>query len=159
MLNLVDQLSVLLEERKWKVATAESCTGGLVSAAITKRPGSSTIFDRGFVTYSNDAKIDQLGVTKETLDAHGAVSAETAEEMAQGALKNSQSDLTVSITGIAGPDGGTDDKPVGLVYFGYAHKNGSSGTQKEVFEGSREQIRAAAAKTALQLLIKQTEIL
>ena len=127
MQDLVEHLSILLAERNWKVAFAESCTGGLLAAAITHRPGSSSIFDRGF-----------------------AVSAETAEEMAKGALKNSLASLTISITGIAGPDGGSEEKPVGLVHFGYTLKGGSSGSSHEIFDGTREQIRSKAAKTALQ---------
>lgn len=158
MLDLVDQLSVLLSERGWKVVTAESCTGGLVAAAITKRPGSSCVFERGYVTYSNEAKMEELGVKAETLNTHGAVSAETAEEMALGALKNSRADLAISITGVAGPDGGSDEKPVGLVYFGFAVKDGKSGASKEQFSGSREQVRGAAAKTALQNIIELSEL-
>ena len=150
MQDLVEHLSILLAERNWKVAFAESCTGGLLAAAITHRPGSSSIFDRGFVTYSNEAKIDMLGVSNETLNVHGAVSAETAEEMAKGALKNSLASLTISITGIAGPDGGSEEKPVGLVHFGYTLKGGSSGSSHEIFDGPRDQIRSKAAKTALQ---------
>ncbi|MFP4314235.1 MAG: CinA family protein [Alphaproteobacteria bacterium] len=152
MLDLVDQLSVLLSERGWKVVTAESCTGGFVSAAITKRPGSSSILERGFVTYSNESKIELLGVNGATIATHGAVSAQTAEEMARGALKNSRGDLAISITGIAGPDGGSPEKPVGLVYFGHALKSGKTSHSKEIFKGSREDIRAAAAKKALQII-------
>lgn len=157
MLDLVDQLSVLLNERGWKVVTAESCTGGLVAAAITKRPGSSSVFERGFTTYANEAKMECLGVSATTLDKFGAVSPETAQEMAEGALKNSHANISISITGIAGPDGGSDQKPVGLVYFGYSIKNGKAGAFGENFSGSREQIRSAAAKTALQLIIKLAE--
>lgn len=153
MLDLVENLSILLAERHWKIAVAESCTGGLLAGAITHRPGSSAIFDRGFVTYSNDAKIECLGVNPKTLEKHGAVSYETAEEMALGTLKHSHADLAISITGIAGPDGGTDEKPVGLVYFGYALRGGSSGSVHHIFKGNREQIRVKAAATALKQLI------
>lgn len=153
MQDLVEHLSILLVEKGWKIALAESCTGGLLAAAITHRPGSSQIFDRAYITYSNAAKMDCLGVRKETLDKHGAVSDQTAEEMALGALKNSKADLAISITGIAGPDGGTDNKPIGLVYFGYALKGGSSGSLHENYRGTRDQIRSKAAATAMKSMI------
>ncbi len=153
MQDLVEKLSIQLELRNWKVAVAESCTGGLLAASLTHRPGSSKIFDRGFVTYSNEAKQDSLSVPKDILEKHGAVSPEVAEAMALGALQNSLANLTVSITGIAGPDGGSDVKPVGLVYFGYALKNGSSGSIKANFEGNREEIRRQAANLALKQMI------
>ena len=110
--------------RGLKIATAESCTGGLVAAALTDIAGSSDVVDRGFVTYSNEAKQAMLGVPAATLKRHGAVSAETAAAMAAGALKNSQADLAVAITGIAGPGGGSKEKPVGLVYFAAASRGG-----------------------------------
>lgn len=157
MQDLVEHLSILLSERGWKVAFAESCTGGLLAASITHRPGSSSIFERGFVTYSNEAKMELLDVQSETLDNYGAVSEQTAEEMALGALKNSHADLSLSITGIAGPDGGSEDKPVGLVYFGFALKGGSVGSMKHNFNGGREQIRGKAAHTALKHLISILE--
>lgn len=153
MQDLVEHLSILLVEKGWKIALAESCTGGLLAAAITHRPGSSQIFDRAYITYSNAAKMDCLGVRKETLDKHGAVSDQTAEEMALGALKNSKADLAISITGIAGPDGGTDNKPIGLVYFGYALKGGSSGSLHENYRGTRDQICSKAAATAMKSMI------
>ncbi len=157
MQDLVEKLSVLLAEREWMIATAESCTAGLLAAAITHRPGSSRIFERGFVTYSNRSKIDCLGVPPDLLNTLGAVSAEVAQAMAVGAIKNSPADLAVSITGIAGPDGGTEEKPVGLVYFGYALRGGSAGSMKQNFEGSREQIRGQAAATALKHMISILE--
>jgi nicotinamide-nucleotide amidase len=153
MLDQVETLSILLTEKRWKIAVAESCTGGLLAGAITHRPGSSSIFDRGFVTYSNDAKIECLDVSPETIAKYGAVSDETAEEMAIGALKNSHADLAISITGIAGPDGGSKEKPVGLVYFGYALRGGSSGSLHHIFSGNREQVRIKAAKSAIGQLI------
>ena len=153
MQDLVEHLSILLVEKGWKIALAESCTGGLLAAAITHRPGSSEIFDRGYVTYSNEAKMECLGVSTTTLDRHGAVSDQTAEEMAIGALKNSKADLAISITGIAGPDGGSDNKPIGLVYFGYALKGGSSGSLHENYRGTRDQIRSTAAATAMKSMI------
>ena len=134
------------------IATAESCTGGMVSAAITDIAGSSTIFDRGFVTYTNDAKIAMLGVRAETLDAFGAVSEQVAEEMCRGALTNSKATLAVSITGIAGP-GGSDFKPEGRVCFGIT--NGTA-TQTETIEFGalgRDKVRQAARDHALDLLL------
>ena len=157
MQDQVEKLSILLTEKGWKLAVAESCTGGLLAAAITHRPGASHIFDSGFVTYSNEAKIKQLDVDSEMLEDHGAVSDKTAEAMARGALANSDADLAISITGIAGPDGGDANKPVGLVYFGYALKGGSSGSLHHNFEGNREQIRVKAATTALKHVIAVLE--
>lgn len=157
MQDLVEHLSILLGARQWKVSVAESCTGGLLAAAITHRPGASSIFDRGYVTYSNDAKMECLGVQAATLEKYGAVSDQTAEEMALGVLAHSKADIAISITGIAGPDGGSHDKPVGLVYFGYALKGGSSGSLHENFAGNREQIRGRAATTALKNLISILE--
>jgi nicotinamide-nucleotide amidase len=153
MQDLVEKISVLLTEREWMIATVESCTAGLLAAAITHRPGASAIFERGFVTYSNRSKIDCLGVSPDLLTSKGAVSGEVAEAMAVGAIKNSPADLAVSITGIAGPDGGTDEKPVGLVYFGFALRGGSAGSIKQQFEGTREHIRGLAAATALKHMI------
>ena len=135
------------------IATAESCTGGLVAGAITDLPGASEIFDRGFVTYSNAAKVEMLGVRNETLDARGAVSRETAIEMAEGALKFSRATLAVSITGIAGPDGGTPEKPVGLVHFACAGKNGEVvAMEKRYGPLARGEIRLASVRTALDML-------
>jgi nicotinamide-nucleotide amidase len=136
------------------VATAESCTGGLVAGAITDLPGASEIFDRGFVTYSNAAKIEMLGVRNETLGAHGAVSRETALEMAEGALKHSRATIAVAITGIAGPDGGSPEKPVGLVHFACADRNGAAHVERRFGSLSRDEIRAAAVAQALEMLIE-----
>ena len=159
MQHLVEQLSNLLRGRNMKLVTAESCTGGLLAATITHRAGASDVFERGFVTYSNEAKIDELGVSEEIIASHGAVSAETATAMAEGALKNSRANLAVSITGIAGPGGGSDEKPVGLVYFGYALKGGSAGHIKKIFEdeNQREKIQVQACITALKNLISILE--
>lgn len=153
MQNLVDQLATLLKEKNLMLATAESCTGGLLSATITYKPGASEIFERGFITYSNESKTEMLGVSVDTLEKHGAVSAQTAEAMAAGALKNSNAQLAVSITGIAGPDGGSAEKPVGLIHFGYALKGGSVGSLEHRFTGSRQEIQTQAAATALRHLI------
>ena len=128
-----------------KLAAAESCTGGLVASKITALSGASNIFERGFVTYSNEAKIDLLGVNPKTLIDYGAVSAETAHEMAIGAIANSRADIAVSITGIAGPGGESKDKPVGLVHFGYALKNGAAGSMEQLFTGNRTEIQERAA--------------
>ena len=117
-------IAELLAEKNLKLAAAESCTGGLFASAITSVPGSSKIFDRGFTTYSNEAKMDMLGVSKEVLDEHGAVSKPCALEMAKGALKKSLADIAIAVTGIAGPGGGTEEKPVGTVYFALAAKTG-----------------------------------
>ncbi len=153
MQDLVEQLAFLLQEKKMTLATAESCTGGLLAATITHKAGASKFFDRGFVTYSNDSKIEMLGVPKQMIDMNGAVSAQVAEAMARGALKNSPASLAVSITGIAGPDGGTEKKPVGTVYLGYALKNGSVGSVVSTFTGSRQEIQSHTVMAALKHLI------
>ena len=144
----------LLELAKAKgvmIATAESCTGGMVSAAITDIAGSSAIFDRGFVTYTNAAKMAQLGVLAETLDAHGAVSEEVALEMGQGAITHSDADLAVAITGIAGP-GGSEHKPEGRVCFGIATKDRAFAETVEFGALGRAKVRQAATAHALDLL-------
>ena len=139
--------------RGLKIATAESCTGGLVAAALTEIAGSSDVFDRGFVTYSNDAKIELIGVPAETIAAQGAVSEATARAMAEGALAASRADVAVSVTGIAGPDGGSAEKPVGLVWFGCARRGGATVAREERFGAiGRENVRMASVTTALGLL-------
>ena len=153
MSDLVDKLSDKLREKKWLLSTAESCTGGMISASITCKAGSSAVFDRGFVTYSNEAKMDMLGVRKETLSEFGAVSEQTAIEMTKGALKNSRAHIAVSVTGIAGPDGGTKDKPLGLVYIGYGLKGGVVQSTKHNFTGNREEVRTQTTKEALKHLL------
>ena len=137
--------------RGWRVATAESCTGGLVAAALTAIAGSSDVVDRGFVAYSNQAKMELLGVPEATIAAHGAVSAETALAMAQGAVARAGVDLVVSIAGLAGPGGGSAEKPVGLVYLGVATRGGGH-TERHVFPGDRNGIRRAAVLRALEML-------
>jgi nicotinamide-nucleotide amidase len=137
------------------LSTAESCTGGLVAAALTDIPGSSDVFDRGFVTYSNEAKQEMLGVPAETLQAHGAVSEATARLMALGAVKASRADAAVSITGIAGPGGGSPEKPVGLVCFAAVRRGEPVLTRVERYgDIGRAEVRAAAAETALRLLLE-----
>lgn len=137
------------------IATAESCTGGLVSAALTDVPGSSAVLDRGFVTYSNEAKQEMLDVPAAVIAASGAVSVATASAMARGALAHSQADVAVSITGIAGPDGGSAEKPVGTVVFGLARRNEEAvHTETRHFDGpDRAAIRAQATLVALELLL------
>ncbi|MCA3700374.1 MAG: CinA family protein [Brevundimonas sp.] len=141
-------------KRGWTIATAESCTGGLVSGALTAVAGSSAVVDRGFVTYSNMAKIELLGVPAAMLEAHGAVSEPVARGMAQGARDQAGTDLSVSITGIAGPGGGSAEKPLGLVHFGCASLSGVV-HQRHVFAGlDREGVRLASVRVALELLLE-----
>lgn len=135
----------------WRLATAESCTGGLVAAALTAVAGSSDVVERGFVTYSNRSKIDLLGVPDGTLAAVGSVSAEVALAMAAGAVSRAGVDIAVSVTGIAGPGGGTAEKPVGLVYFAVAGKSGVRG-ERHIFFGDRAAVRRAAMIRALEML-------
>jgi nicotinamide-nucleotide amidase len=134
-------------------ATAESCTGGLIAGLLTEIPGSSNVLERGFVVYSNAAKEELLGVAQETLLGHGAVSEETARAMAEGALRASRADVAVSVTGIAGPDGGTTEKPVGLVHFACARLGRPTVTQVERFgDIGREAVRLASVRVGLDLL-------
>ncbi|NTU77321.1 MAG: CinA family protein [Alphaproteobacteria bacterium] len=142
----------LYAAQKHRIVTAESCTGGLVAAALTAVPGSSAVFERGFITYSNDAKIDLLGVLPDVLENYGAVSAEVAEAMAEGARTYSLADVAVSVTGIAGPGGATPDKPVGLVYFGLATRDGVLFHVRCEFSGDRESVRLQSVSEALLLL-------
>ncbi len=141
-------------EKGLRVAAAESCTGGLIAAALTDIAGSSAVFERGFVTYSNEAKTEMLGVDADLIRRVGAVSAEVARAMAEGALNNSRAEVAVAVTGIAGPDGGTPDKPVGLVHFAAARSGHPSRHLSRVFPGDRAAIRRATVETALNLLIE-----
>lgn len=136
-----------------KAAVAESCTGGMVAAAMTSIAGSSSVVERGFVTYSNDAKVEMLGVPPEMIATHGAVSEAVARAMAEGALRHSRAQVAVAITGIAGPGGGTIDKPVGLVHFARAAHGTPTLHRAEVFAGDREAVRLAAAMTALGMFL------
>jgi nicotinamide-nucleotide amidase len=138
--------------RGWRLATAESCTGGLVAAALTAIAGSSDVVERGFVTYSNEAKIELLGVPPALIAAHGAVSDETAAAMARGAVARAPVDLAVSVTGVAGPGGGSAEKPVGLVHLGLARRGGPCRAERRVFPGDRTRVREAALLRALELL-------
>ena len=136
-----------------KLATAESCTGGAIAAALTDIAGSSDVFERGFVVYSNEAKSELLGVPAALIAQHGAVSEEVAAAMAEGALAHSRADAVVSVTGIAGPGGGTPAKPVGLVYIGCARRGGRPAVERHVFAGDRAAVRRATVKRALELLL------
>lgn len=137
-----------------RVATAESCTGGLIAAALTEIPGSSDVFERGFVTYSNEAKRDMIGVPWALIEAHGAVSAEVARAMAQGALAHSLADIAVAVTGVAGPGGGSADKPVGLVHFACARReSGVDHVERRFGPLARAEIRAASVVQALDMMI------
>ncbi|MDD9899661.1 MAG: CinA family protein [Alphaproteobacteria bacterium] len=153
------QLVADASEKRLGVTTAESCTGGLIAACITDIPGSSDMFDRGFVTYSNDAKMAQISVDRKTLADFGAVSAETAIEMAEGALRNSHADIAVAVTGIAGPTGNTDEKPVGLVYIALVSSKDRNNPviSKHQFDGDRHAIRLSTVKEALQALEREIE--
>ncbi|MDR1367959.1 MAG: CinA family protein [Candidatus Accumulibacter sp.] len=142
----------LFSENAQRLTTAEPCTGGWVAQALTAIPGSSSCFDRGFVCYSNDAKREMLGVPSETLDRHGAVSEAAAAAMARGALRHSTSDWSLSITGIAGPDGGTPEKPVGVVCFAWACRDRCE-TRTRRFDGSREAVRGQSVSFALEGLL------
>ncbi len=146
-----------LKERGLKLATAESCTGGWVAEAVTAIAGSSDWFERGFVTYSNEAKMEMLGVAAGTLAAHGAVSEATAGEMAAGALAHSRAQLALSITGVAGPAGGTVEKPVGMVCFGWAGAGGQVTVVTRNFSGDRESVRRQAVICALQGVLERLE--
>jgi nicotinamide-nucleotide amidase len=150
---LAAELGRRLASRRALVTAAESCTGGLVAGAITSIPGSSGWFQRGFVTYSNEAKTEMLGVPAETLARHGAVSEETARSMAEGALRAGRANYAVAITGVAGPDGGTPAKPVGMVCFGWAALDGSTTSTTKRLPGDRAAVRHASVIVALQGLI------
>ncbi len=150
MQDLVEKLSAKLEALSLMLVAAESCTGGMIAAAMTDRAGSSAVFERGFVTYSNDAKKELLDVSKETLAEHGAVSAQVALEMVKGALTHSRAEIAVSVTGIAGPTGGTDAKPVGLVYIAFGDKGGTREVREHHFTGDRASIRAQTTEVALK---------
>jgi len=134
------------------IATAESCTGGLIAGTLTAIAGSSDVVERGFVTYSNAAKTELLGVPADLIAAHGAVSEPVVRAMAEGALAHSPADLAVAVTGVAGPAGGTPEKPVGLVWFGVARRGGRVRTERRVFAGDRAEVRRACVAEAIRLL-------
>ena len=152
---LAAQVGELLRNNGQRLTTAESCTGGWIAQCLTAIAGSSDWFERGFVTYSNDAKVEMLGVAADTLVAHGAVSEATAAAMAAGALRHSHADWALAVTGIAGPGGGSADKPVGTVCFGWAAVDGRVDAQTVRFAGDREQVRAQSVAHALAGLLER----
>ena len=150
--KMAEAAATALTAARWSVATAESCTGGWVSKALTDVAGSSSYFKAGYVTYSNEAKQQALGVTSATLANHGAVSRQVVVEMAQGAQRAGGAELAVALSGVAGPTGGTPDKPVGCVWFGLAGPGGASHAEKQLFAGDREAVRRQAVAHALGLI-------
>ena len=153
--ELTRQAAALLEvlrRRGWTLATAESCTGGLITGFLTEIAGSSDVVDRGYVTYSNAAKTDMLGVPARMIAEEGAVSHDVARAMANGAIRRSKADLAVAVTGIAGPDGGSPGKPVGLVFFGTARRGGRVQSERHVFAGDRHAVRRQTVERAFALL-------
>ena len=158
MEQLATDLGNRLLQDKLVIALAESCTGGWLSKMITDVAGSSQWFDRGFITYTNSAKIEMLGVKPATLDAHGAVSEQTVAEMAKGAIEQSKADLAIAISGIAGPGGGSDAKPVGLVCFAWARRSKFCDTESKRFTGDREQVRYQAASYAMSEMLQKLMI-
>ena len=160
--NSIEELSALVIEKaigcKAMIAMAESCTGGLIAGALTDIAGSSAVVDRGFVTYSNEAKNEMLSVPMALIGQHGAVSEEVARAMAEGAIAHSRAGLAVSVTGIAGPGGGTDEKPVGLVWFALADERGEVRTEHHVFaDKGRQFIREKTVETALVMLLRDLD--
>jgi nicotinamide-nucleotide amidase len=153
VVNEVPQLAQALMAKGWMLATAESCTGGLIAAACTDIAGSSEWFERGFVTYSNEAKTELLGVDAALIEAHGAVSEVVARAMAFGAVRHSHAQVGVAVTGVAGPGGGSKDKPVGTVWFGFS-VDGLLTSETRRFDGDRAAVRAATVRHALQRLIE-----
>lgn len=151
--TLAAELGSVLLQRGWMLATAESCTGGWAAQAATAIAGSSSWFERGFVTYSNEAKMEMLGVRAETLAAFGAVSEETAAEMAQGSLAHSRAQAAFAITGIAGPTGGTPEKPVGTVCFAWVRAGTGVVTARHQFSGERRRIRAQSVQLAFRNML------
>ena len=149
--KLAEQFGEVLKAKGMMITTAESCTGGGIAQAITEIPGSSAWFDRGFVTYSNQSKVDLLQVQQNTLDQYGAVSEEVAQEMVKGALLNSNADLAVSVTGIAGPDGGTENKLVGTIYIALGQKGEVINCLRLFFTGDRANIRKQTIEAALKM--------
>lgn len=154
ILELTSKLVSGLRAARMTVATAESCTGGLIGAAITEVSGASAVFMGGFVTYDNRLKREVLGVGAELLERHGAVSAEVARAMAEGARARAGVSLAVAVTGIAGPDGGSKEKPVGLVHLAVAREGGATVNDSHIFSGSRTDVRAQTVESAVKLLLQ-----
>jgi nicotinamide-nucleotide amidase len=156
--SLVTKLGALLTERKFMLTVAESCTGGMLAQVITSLSGSSQWFERGFVTYSNNAKIEMLGVQPATIAKNGAVSKETVLEMAEGSLRFSRAHISIAVTGIAGPEGGSADKPVGTVWIAWASPIFETCAKSYLFSGDREDVRCQAVERALRELIMLTQV-
>lgn len=152
-MNVEEKIVKILKKRELTITTAESCTGGMIASKLVSVAGVSDVFGEGFVTYSDDSKRDLLGVPKRVLKKYGAVSGYTAKYMAGGAAKRTGADVAVSVTGLAGPGGGTPDKPVGLVYIGYYY-DGIIKVKKYIFKGDRQQVREKACDVALEMLLK-----
>jgi nicotinamide-nucleotide amidase len=157
-LTLTQRLAEAMLRRQFTMVTAESCTGGGIAQVLTSIPGSSQWFDRGFVTYSNAAKQEMLGVPLDLLEKYGAVSEACAVAMAEGAISHSHADIAVSVTGIAGPDGGSREKPVGTVCFGWAQRKLDSVSTQVVFAGDRQQVRQQSILMALQGILDLLEV-
>ncbi len=155
-LTIEEEVAQLLQKYRLSITTAESCTGGLIAGTLVNVSGISSQFNEGYITYSNEAKERLLGVSHATLETYGAVSEQTAEEMAAGARCAAHADMSIVSTGIAGPDGGTKEKPVGLVYLGCASSNGVT-VERHIFSGSRQEVRMSAVHTALTLVKKVIE--
>ncbi len=154
LLRLAEDVISSSREHDWRIATAESCTGGLIMGCLTAVPGSSEVMDRGFVPYANQAKIKMLGVDAGLIAAHGAVSEQVAVAMAEGALRNAAADLSVAVTGIAGPGGGTPGKPVGMVHIAAERKGGGFTHERHHFIGDRHEVRMQTVEAALEMLKK-----
>ncbi|MDP2154549.1 MAG: nicotinamide-nucleotide amidase [Sulfuricella sp.] len=155
LFELAEQVGTALKMRAMMLATAESCTGGWVGEAVTAVPGSSLWFDRGFITYTNEAKREMLGVAAATLERHGAVSEQTVREMASGVLNNSRGQVALAISGIAGPGGGTPEKPVGTVWFAWVFANGAVTSEQRQFAGDRREVRRQAVECGLRGLLER----
>lgn len=150
---LASRVGTTLQDQGLTLVTVESCTGGWIAKVITDIPGSSTWFERGFVTYSNSAKVELLGVRPSTVDTSGAVSGETAVEMAEGGLAHSRAGVSVAVTGIAGPEGGSPDKPVGTVWLSWAVKGKPTRSRRFLFKGDREAVRSQSVAAALEGIV------
>ncbi|MDH5556220.1 MAG: CinA family protein [Alphaproteobacteria bacterium] len=157
---LISKAGAVLDRARakgFRIATAESCTGGLIAASLTEIAGSSDVFERGFVTYSNEAKTELLGVSASLIAEQGAVSEQVARAMAEGALAHSRADMAVAVTGIAGPGGGSADKPVGLVFIGAARRGQPAIVERHVFDGDRTGVRHATVARALEILLSLSD--
>ena len=153
---LAEEVVKLLKEKKMTVTTVESCTGGLLSGTLVDVAGASDVFMQGFVTYANEAKVSLVGVKEATLETYGAVSEQTAREMAEGGVRVANASACLSVTGIAGPGGGSIEKPVGLVFIG-CHVNGNTVVKRNIFSGTRREVREQSVLAALKLLKKQLQ--